>query len=696
MTSPVDARAVATPEILEFVETALAQKELSGICEMLRAASKAVGAWGSFLWQATEDCDFSADPPTGSLFVLAGWFPDDKTWAFERLELEGISGHVVRHGRPMNMRDALDNPFPEESLRSWIAENGVHSYCSVPVAFADAKAALSFYRIAPKPFTQEELELAAVIGRLFPSLYQSIRNEVSFNLLRQIEELTVAGTAPDRDSVQQTLQKVCDLLASTFHCFETSIFVEDRLRAPGVYEQIATTWPKDDPKQTPRYRIGEPGFTPWILEKGRSVRLFNLASFQRGIGVNPNEYPGLVWNDPLDLVTTTARRRKLSEQQLPPLSYMAAPVIVGGKVLGVIRCCAALTPPYFFSNRELRLLQLVAPEIGHFWDNWMRRREMLAETESWKLFIDTLRGLNERVEAHLVWQLPDEAAIERECRELSERAGAQSMRDLLSQQTRLFRLLYETIRSRLSAEESLRRASAADRQFYEDLFHQIKSPIFAAGATARIALGGDSTKERYRGYLLTMRGQLLKAERVTRTVQLFAALLKGREPQPGLAPLDWQALLKALVWAAEDFERLFEDRHLRFSVDRTGILSARNLIVLADFDLVLHAVNNLLDNAGKYSFPGGTVRVFAGLTGAGKFHISVANHGFRLRPGEASLAVNRGWRSDEARAVTGEGSGLGLWIVDQIMKAHDGRVLIQCPNVDDEFEVKLLFRYIKA
>ena len=112
---------------------------------------------------------------------------------------------------------------------------------------------------------------------------------------------------------------------------------------------------------------------------------------------------------------------------------------------------------------------------------------------------------------------------------------------------------------------------------------------------------------------------------------------------------------------------------------------------MADADLLEQAVSNILDNASKYSHSNTAVRIFGGVTNKGQFHITVTNYGIRIAPHEARECVRREWRSDAARLMTQEGSGIGLWVVDKIMQAHGGQLVIQPTTSDNLTEVKLIF-----
>jgi signal transduction histidine kinase len=252
--------------------------------------------------------------------------------------------------------------------------------------------------------------------------------------------------------------------------------------------------------------------------------------------------------------------------------------------------------------------------------------------------------------------------------------------------------LAATIQKYVDADSELRRHLQTQSQTYDDLRHQLKTPVFQAHAIARTALVGKSTEEKLRTSLLALRGLLWKAERVTRAVGLFADLASGRSVEPKLSKLEYPRFVRGLEWAAADIEKMLgEARRIKFNVDRLSFQVLHGHEVRVDYDLLEHALSNVLDNAGKYTYSDTTVRIYGGLTGAGRFHNSVVNKGLRLQKKEVPLCAQRGWRSEDAKAVTGEGSGIGLWIADYIMRAHEGELLIIPVTTEGNTEVKLLF-----
>jgi two-component system sensor histidine kinase MprB len=91
------------------------------------------------------------------------------------------------------------------------------------------------------------------------------------------------------------------------------------------------------------------------------------------------------------------------------------------------------------------------------------------------------------------------------------------------------------------------------------------------------------------------------------------------------------------------------------------------VVVSGQSERVSRAVSNLLDNARKWSPPGGLIEVR--LRGG---ELSVRDHGPGFEDKDLPHVFDRFFRSDRARAMPG--SGLGLAIVRQAAEAHGGSV----------------------
>lgn len=818
MYEPATNEPTSKSHVAELVTMALNQDSLSGLSEMLKTIALSVNADGCILWEARPGSDFNSSPPKGHFFILAGWFKDNWKLALEDLPLNSAVGRAVITQQAINSERVRDS---REFLSHPILQTtSVKTFFCVPVNFLDGtKGALNVYRYVPVPLYESEQRIVEEQAVLVPSLYQTIRDRVSLRLIRKVDDILHEAETGQLDpkaiseTATKVCQKICDEVGSTFQCIETSIFLEDTLEAAGQYKLMSTTWTGSFDK--PVYRKGRrEGLTGWVLARNTPIKIFDLAQFKRDKPMIRLEYPGINWKDSLNFRKTVRDALKLSHiDEMPPLSFMAVPIGMGNRVLGVIRCCTAKQGPYYLADRELNLLKVVAAQVGRYWRDCLNRREMQMENESWRRLVESVKRLNQFVHHELSRDSPDEDRIFAEAlrvaasvirgaeimdvrlldegtnelyftetygkawsngteQEIEERwrrrfpvmgepssAGAyvfqtrkvhivqgpddsyysetfpdtkrkiiapisvedemfgvldiratqegqfpkhaEAIAELLGRQLGLYHYLAKTIGKLLRAEgdlklnitvlERLRRQQA---QAFLDLEHQFKSPIIQAYARVEAVLG-EIQDDRLRSSIGKIRGLCGKAMRVAMSAGLFAKMVQEEPIQTTLTPLTSDDIVRLAIEAAEDMQSIIgPERQIRFHVNRSSF-DALHEKIRVDRNLLDQAVSALLDNAGKYSYPRTEVQIRGGITGSGRFHFSVINKGLPIRLTELRDCVERGWRGGLAQATTGEGSGLGLWIVDNIMKAHHGDLIILPTDSANITEVRLVFASVQ-
>ncbi|HMV50705.1 MAG TPA: GAF domain-containing protein, partial [Blastocatellia bacterium] len=240
--------------ITDLVLTALEQRRLSGLSELLRLITKATNAYGCILWQVVPGLDLQADPSNGLLFVLDQWMPGTHPLLMHNLPVtESIVGEAAHTGRTINVKD-VPNDDRVFKTNSWVPNAGIQSMCATPIKLRGKSSdnvigVLSLYRNLPQPFEESELLQSEQLARLIPSLYSAIRDRVSQDLIRQINDLLhqadlQAGTvSSSTNEMKLVFQQVCNTVADTFQCLEVSIFLEDPLEDKPTYRLTATTWP---------------------------------------------------------------------------------------------------------------------------------------------------------------------------------------------------------------------------------------------------------------------------------------------------------------------------------------------------------------------------------------------------------------------------------------------------------------------
>jgi signal transduction histidine kinase len=98
------------------------------------------------------------------------------------------------------------------------------------------------------------------------------------------------------------------------------------------------------------------------------------------------------------------------------------------------------------------------------------------------------------------------------------------------------------------------------------------------------------------------------------------------------------------------------------------------LPVRGDRELIQQAVANLLDNAVKFSPPGGTIRL-AGARGPDGLRITVTDQGPGIPDEDVVRAMERFFRGETARHTPG--FGLGLTLVRAVAQLHGGTLLLE-------------------
>ncbi len=209
--------------------------------------------------------------------------------------------------------------------------------------------------------------------------------------------------------------------------------------------------------------------------------------------------------------------------------------------------------------------------------------------------------------------------------------------------------------------EALERSQRAQRRLVADASHELRTPLTSLRTNMEVMARGGPPDADDRTRL--RRDVIVQLEELTELVGDLVELAREDEPDP---PQAEHVDLDRLVGQAIERAR----RHapeVRFEAELEPALV---LGVPARLD---RAVANLLDNAAKWSPPGGTVEVR--LAGG---ELTVRDHGPGIEAGDRPRVFDRFFRSAEARGRPG--SGLGLAIVRQVAESHGGTVTAEAAD----------------
>jgi two-component system phosphate regulon sensor histidine kinase PhoR len=167
------------------------------------------------------------------------------------------------------------------------------------------------------------------------------------------------------------------------------------------------------------------------------------------------------------------------------------------------------------------------------------------------------------------------------------------------------------------------------------------------------------------------------AERLSRLTEDLLTLsdLESGKLRIAQQPVDVTQLMQRVL---EVFWSRAEGRQIRLAKDlEPGVPAVRG-----DVDRLQQVFINLIDNALKYTPPGGTVTLRAKIANAGsdgepRVEIAVSDTGPGIPENHLPRLTERFYRVDKARSRDLGGTGLGLAIVKHIVQAHDGELKIE-------------------
>jgi two-component system, OmpR family, phosphate regulon sensor histidine kinase PhoR len=216
----------------------------------------------------------------------------------------------------------------------------------------------------------------------------------------------------------------------------------------------------------------------------------------------------------------------------------------------------------------------------------------------------------------------------------------------------------------------LRRLERMRRDFVANVSHELKTPLASIKAYTETLLDWALHDEEVNVRFLNRIDE--QAERLNRLILdlLDLAKLDSGDGVFDHAPIALAPVIRNCVESTRDRATAKE---LTLALD-DGTLDDATLVV-ADEEAVRQILDNLLDNAVKYTPEGGWVRV-ACMLSACQVTIEVADSGIGIPRDDLSRVFERFYRVDKARSRELGGTGLGLSIVKHLVQSIGGTISV--------------------
>lgn len=230
--------------------------------------------------------------------------------------------------------------------------------------------------------------------------------------------------------------------------------------------------------------------------------------------------------------------------------------------------------------------------------------------------------------------------------------------------------------------QRLSAAFSAQRSFLADAAHELRTPVTALRLQLQLLQqSGDEVS----------RSQAMAelASGIHRVQELIAQLLQVARSEPDEeAPRKENIALEELVRSVVATMSVKAERH---GID-LGASGAADVMVQGDRDQLTVLLNNLVENALRYTPAGGVVDVEAD-TQDGQPALRVVDDGPGIPHAERERVFDRFYRGEDARTFARDsgGSGLGLAIVRAIADRHGASVSLCTPGSGRGLEVRVVF-----
>lgn len=219
------------------------------------------------------------------------------------------------------------------------------------------------------------------------------------------------------------------------------------------------------------------------------------------------------------------------------------------------------------------------------------------------------------------------------------------------------------------------------KKFIANISHDFRSPLTSIKGYTEAMLDGTIGPEMQEKYLNII---LFETERLTK---LTGNLLELNQFENNGIPLDLSTfdINRTLKIASSAFEQRCTEKRISIQL----IFDQKTLLVDADESKIEQVIQNLIDNAIKFSHHDSSIEIHT-MENTGKAFVSIKDHGIGVPKESLPRIWDRFYKTDLSRGRDKTGTGLGLSITKEILEAHNEHInVISTVGVGTEFTFTL-------
>ena len=198
--------------------------------------------------------------------------------------------------------------------------------------------------------------------------------------------------------------------------------------------------------------------------------------------------------------------------------------------------------------------------------------------------------------------------------------------------------------------------------------HQLRTPTSAVKWSLRMLLDGDL------GKMPEEQRKVIEEAYQTndKAIQLLNDLLNVARIEEGkflskIVSSDLGGLIKSVV---QTYAEEIKKKKINFSLEFSDASLPK---IMLDVDKMRMALENIIDNAVRYTLPGGKIAISVSV-GKKEIEVKIKDTGIGIPEDRQNKIFSKFFRAENAMKIETEGTGLGLFIAKYIVEAHDGRI----------------------
>ena len=211
------------------------------------------------------------------------------------------------------------------------------------------------------------------------------------------------------------------------------------------------------------------------------------------------------------------------------------------------------------------------------------------------------------------------------------------------------------------------------REFVSNVSHELRTPLTSMRSYIEALSEGAWKDEEIAPNFLKV--TLDETDRMIRMINDLLDLSR-MDSQQATLQLEYININELVSFVLDRFDMMMnnEEKGKKYRIRRD--FTQRDLWAEVDTDKIIQVIDNIMNNAIKYSPDGGTITVHLSET-HNNILLSISDQGLGIPKKDLQKVFDRFYRVDKARARKQGGTGLGLAITKEVIKAHGGNIWVE-------------------